>query len=156
MPQKFAVGGAPISQMYADEIGADGYGADASNAVDLFLYLVGKGPAPKAKSKQQAIDEVKAQREESRAQRDPQAKSKFQILFWQDIPSEVKAWDDFEEVKVSLPTRFAERIDASAQKQGLVSQDAYSAHLRWGPETERVGSPREVAEAVRRELEAAT
>src|SRR5215217_5719351 len=26
---KMAIGGAPISQMYADEIGADGYGADA-------------------------------------------------------------------------------------------------------------------------------
>src|SRR5450631_4597 len=43
---QMAVGGAPISQMYADEIGADGYGADASSAVDLFLYLVGKGAAP--------------------------------------------------------------------------------------------------------------
>jgi 5-methyltetrahydrofolate--homocysteine methyltransferase len=38
---KMAIGGAPISQMYADEIGADGYGADASSAVDLFLKLVG-------------------------------------------------------------------------------------------------------------------
>jgi 5-methyltetrahydrofolate--homocysteine methyltransferase len=40
---KMAVGGAPISQMFADEIGADGYGADASSAVDLFLRLAGKG-----------------------------------------------------------------------------------------------------------------
>ena len=40
---KMTIGGAPISQMYADEIGADGYGADASSAVDLFLKLVGKG-----------------------------------------------------------------------------------------------------------------
>ena len=39
---KMAVGGAPISQMFADEIGADGYGADASSAVDLFLKLVEK------------------------------------------------------------------------------------------------------------------
>jgi len=39
---KFAVGGAPISQMFADEIGADGYGANASAAVDLFLRLAGK------------------------------------------------------------------------------------------------------------------
>ncbi|HEY3861191.1 MAG TPA: corrinoid protein [Verrucomicrobiae bacterium] len=38
---KMAIGGAPISQMYADEIGADGYGADASSAVDLFLRLTG-------------------------------------------------------------------------------------------------------------------
>ena len=39
---KMAIGGAPISQMFADEIGADGYGSDASNAVDLFLQLVGR------------------------------------------------------------------------------------------------------------------
>jgi 5-methyltetrahydrofolate--homocysteine methyltransferase len=39
---KMAVGGAPISQMFADEIGADGYGANASAAVDLFLRLAGK------------------------------------------------------------------------------------------------------------------
>jgi methanogenic corrinoid protein MtbC1 len=38
---KFAVGGAPISQMFADEIGADGYGANASAAVALFLRLAG-------------------------------------------------------------------------------------------------------------------
>ena len=36
---KMAVGGAPISQMFADEIGADGYGQNASAAVDLFLRL---------------------------------------------------------------------------------------------------------------------
>ena len=52
---KMAIGGAPISQMYADEIGADGYGADASSAVDLFLHFVGKGAAPKAKSKLDTI-----------------------------------------------------------------------------------------------------
>src|SRR5271156_3755883 len=58
MTQKFAIRGAPISQMYADEIGADGYGADASSAVDLFLYFTGKGPPPKAKSKIESIEEV--------------------------------------------------------------------------------------------------
>jgi 5-methyltetrahydrofolate--homocysteine methyltransferase len=36
---KMAVGGAPISQMFADEIGADGYGQNASAAVDLFRRL---------------------------------------------------------------------------------------------------------------------
>ncbi|HZM06125.1 MAG TPA: corrinoid protein [Candidatus Saccharimonadales bacterium] len=39
---KMAIGGAPISQMYADEINADGYGADASSAVDLFIKLAAK------------------------------------------------------------------------------------------------------------------
>src|SRR4026209_423050 len=45
---KMAVGGAPISQMFADEIGADGYGQNAAAAVDLFLQLAtpppGRGP----------------------------------------------------------------------------------------------------------------
>ncbi len=153
MTQKFAIGGAPISQGFADEIGADGYGSDASNAVDLFLYFMGKGEAPKAKSKIESIEEVKAEREESRAQTNGHSKSKFQILYWQDIPSEVKAWDDFDEVKISLPEKFIVRIDASAQKQGLVQQDSYSAHFRWSDPSERAGSPREVVEAVRKELE---
>jgi len=151
MPQKFAVGGAPISQSFADEIKADGYGADASSAVDLFMFFMGKGPPPRAKTKLDTIQEVKAEREETRSK---DAKSKYQILYWQDIPSEVKAWDDFDEVKMSLPEQFIIRIDASAQKQGLISQDAYSAQLRWGETVERAGSPREVAEAICNELAA--
>lgn len=155
LPQKFAIGGAPISQAFADEIGADGYGSDASNAVDLFMYFMGKGPPPKARSKIQVIEEVKAEREASRAQSNGNVKSKYQILYWQDIPSEVKAWDDFDEVKINLPERFIARIDAAAQRQGLIQQDTYTAQLRWSEAAERPGTPREVAEAVRRELELA-
>ena len=65
----------------------------------------------------------------------------------------MKAWDDFEEIKVSLSPRFAERIDASAQKQGHIRADAYMAHLRWSDEQERDGTVRDVAEAVKKELE---
>ena len=39
---KMAIGGAPVSQMFADEIGADGYAPDASSAVDLFSNFIGK------------------------------------------------------------------------------------------------------------------
>lgn len=39
---KMAIGGAPVSQSFANEIGADGYAADASSAVDLFLKLTEK------------------------------------------------------------------------------------------------------------------
>ncbi len=34
------VGGAPLNQSFADQIGADGYAPDASSAVDLFLRLI--------------------------------------------------------------------------------------------------------------------
>jgi 5-methyltetrahydrofolate--homocysteine methyltransferase len=37
---KVMVGGAPVTQEFADEIGADGYGADASRAVDIAKKLV--------------------------------------------------------------------------------------------------------------------
>jgi 5-methyltetrahydrofolate--homocysteine methyltransferase len=121
---KMAIGGAPISQMFADEIGADGYGADASSAVDLFLYLVGKGPAPKAT-----------------------------LLYWRELPSAVKVWDDFGEVKMDLPAKFADRIDATAQKLGLTSGDAYTAELHWGEEKERPGVPEDVAKALVQELD---
>ena len=37
---KIACGGAPVTQKFANEIGADGYAADASSAVELFKRLV--------------------------------------------------------------------------------------------------------------------
>ena len=40
-PVKIMVGGAPISQQYADEIGADGYAPDAASAADQAKTLAG-------------------------------------------------------------------------------------------------------------------
>ena len=37
---KVVIGGAPVTQRYADEIGADGYAPDAASAVDLARELV--------------------------------------------------------------------------------------------------------------------
>jgi 5-methyltetrahydrofolate--homocysteine methyltransferase len=37
---KMIVGGAPVNQRYADEIGADGYASDAAGAVKLIKNLV--------------------------------------------------------------------------------------------------------------------
>jgi methanogenic corrinoid protein MtbC1 len=148
---RMAIGGAPISQMFADEIGADGYGADASNAVDLFLYLVGKGAAPKAALR----PGVKPTASAVAAARPANNVVKYQILFWRHLPSSVKVWDDFGEVKMDLPGKFAERIDAEAQKLGLTSGDAYTAELKWGDEQERPGNPDDVARVLIQELEAA-
>ncbi|HVU33883.1 MAG TPA: virulence factor [Opitutaceae bacterium] len=146
---KFAIGGAPISQMFADEVGADGYGADASSAVDLFLYLVGKGPAPAVSVKKGVTVHAPA----AAAQRPANSTSKYQILYWQNLPSGLKAWDDFEEIKIDLPGRFAERIDAEAMRLGLGKGDDYIAQLRWGDEQERPGAPKDVVAALQKELE---
>jgi len=39
---KVMIGGAPVTQCWADEIGADGYGKDAQAAVALAKTLLGK------------------------------------------------------------------------------------------------------------------
>lgn len=38
---KVIIGGAPVTQAYADQIGADGYAPDAASAVDLTKNLIG-------------------------------------------------------------------------------------------------------------------
>ena len=38
---KILIGGAPVTQAYADEIGADGYAPDAASAVDVAKELLG-------------------------------------------------------------------------------------------------------------------
>jgi hypothetical protein len=78
----------------------------------------------------------------------------YQILLWQDLPSQIKAWDDFDEVKIELPQRFAVQIDASAQVQKLTSADNFLAQWKWSDEQERNGSAQEVADAIKAELEA--
>lgn len=39
---KVMIGGAPVTQAFADEIGADGYAPDAASAADLAKKLIGK------------------------------------------------------------------------------------------------------------------
>jgi hypothetical protein len=80
----------------------------------------------------------------------------YKILYWQEIPSQVKAEDAQDEVNLELAPRFMERIDQAANQRGLQSTDDYLAQWRWSDEEERDGSAREVAETVKAELEAKT
>ena len=78
----------------------------------------------------------------------------YQILSWQDIPSQIKAWDNFDEVRVELSQKFVAKIDQVAQSEGLTGTDDFLDQWKWGDELEREGTPADVAEAVRTELEA--
>ena len=79
----------------------------------------------------------------------------YKILYWQEIPSQIKADDGADEVTVPMPARFLELIDQFALKRGLHSADDYLAQWNWSEEEEREGTAAEVAEAVMAELEAA-
>jgi len=76
----------------------------------------------------------------------------YKILYWQEVPSQVKAEDDRDEVTVPMPPKFMERIDQLAAKRGLQQSDDYLAQWQWGEDQERPGTAQEVAEAVAAEL----
>jgi hypothetical protein len=78
----------------------------------------------------------------------------YKILYWQEIPSQIKAEDELDDLTVPMPERFQERIDLMAARRGLQDADAYLAQWKWSEEEDREGSAEEVAEAVRVELEA--
>lgn len=80
----------------------------------------------------------------------------YKILYWQEIPSQIRAEDDEDEVSVSLGRRFQDRIDALATARGLSSSDDYLAQWRWSEIEEREGSAKSVAAAVKAELESKT
>jgi hypothetical protein len=77
----------------------------------------------------------------------------YKILYWQEIPTQIKAEDDVEDVTLQLDGKFMERIGILAAQRGLQAADDYLAQWSWSVEEEREGSAREVAEQVRAELE---
>ena len=79
----------------------------------------------------------------------------YKILYWQEVPSQVKAEDDQDEVNLPMPARFMEHVDRMAMQRGLQGADDFLAQWHWSDEEEREGSAQEVAEAVLAELSAA-
>jgi hypothetical protein len=77
----------------------------------------------------------------------------YKILYWQEIPTQIKVEDDEDDLTVVLDDRFMKLIDILAAKRGLQSEDDYLSQWKWGEEEEREGSAHEVAEAVKAELE---
>jgi hypothetical protein len=77
----------------------------------------------------------------------------YKILYWQEVPSQIKADDGLDEITLPLAPRFLERIDQLAGQRGLQGSDDYLAQWRWSEEEEREGSAEEVARAVKAQLE---
>src|SRR5690242_4357074 len=76
----------------------------------------------------------------------------YTILYWQEIPSQIRADDGADEVTLAMPPRFMERIDQLALQRGLHDSDDYLAQWNWSEERERDGAAAEVAESIRAEL----
>lgn len=79
----------------------------------------------------------------------------YTVLYWQEIPSQVKAEDESDDVTLPLDSRFMQRIDLLAAQRGLQGTDDYLAQWHWSDPHEREGSAEDVAHAVKLELERA-
>jgi hypothetical protein len=78
----------------------------------------------------------------------------YQVLYWQEIPSQVDARDAGKAHKEKLSQRFQELIDVVATKRNIVQSDAYINGWSKGEKSERPGTALEVAKGVASELEA--
>ncbi|GAB4579813.1 MAG: hypothetical protein Fur0022_25520 [Anaerolineales bacterium] len=80
--------------------------------------------------------------------------SKYQILYWHDIPLQVKAQEGRTRVSKPLSARFQIAVDNASMEAGLTGTDEYLNLMQWSEPQERKGSPEEVATALVAELEA--
>ena len=78
----------------------------------------------------------------------------YQVLYWQEIPSQVDAREAGKSHKEMLSQRFQELIDIVATRRNIVESDAYISAWSKGDKMEKAGSAIEVAKSVAADLEA--
>lgn len=76
----------------------------------------------------------------------------FQVLYWKDIPAQVRAYEGRKRTSVQLPDRFQLAIDQRAMVEGLAGTDAYLEHWEWSEKQERSGTADAVLNEVVQEL----
>jgi hypothetical protein len=78
--------------------------------------------------------------------------ARYQILYWREIPAQVKAYDGVRPVSRQLPERYQLEIDRIAMQEGLAGSDDYLNQWHWTAKLDRPGTAAEVLEAVSQEL----
>jgi hypothetical protein len=81
--------------------------------------------------------------------------SKYQIIYWRDIPAQIKVRSGAARISRSLSERFQQAIDETAMRVGLIGTDEYLAMWRTSPWLDREGELEELATALVLELEGA-
>ena len=79
----------------------------------------------------------------------------YQIVYWRDIPAQIRLRSGKERLSRPLSPRFQEAIDMAAMRAEATSTDDYLEEWRTGEAINRDGDPEQVANAVAAEIEAA-
>ncbi len=77
----------------------------------------------------------------------------YQVLYWRDIPVQIKLFAGRRPSSHTLPARFQLAIDRIAMREGLVGTDAYLEQWHWSKKQERTGRPADVLQTLLRETE---
>ena len=80
--------------------------------------------------------------------------TRYQIIYWRDIPSQVKIRNGRERMSKLLSERFQESINRAAYRAKAISGDAYLEAWRASGWVQREGDPHEIAGELLQELEA--
>ncbi|MGD8404809.1 MAG: virulence factor [Anaerolineales bacterium] len=78
--------------------------------------------------------------------------AKYKILYWNGIPSQVRATDENGRASKQLPQHFQEAIDEAAMALGKIGTDSYTNGFQWGDESEHPGTAEEAAESIAIEI----
>ena len=81
--------------------------------------------------------------------------SDLTVIYWRDIPAQVRVGRGRRAARAVLPERFEQAIDRAAMKVGATDSDAYIAEWRDVIEAATDGDPQELAEARAAALDAA-
>ena len=79
----------------------------------------------------------------------------YQIIYWRDIPAQVKVRAGRNRVSRPLSVRFERAIDRAAMYAGKIDSDDYLAEWHGSDWQQREGEPEAVADALVSEIEAA-
>ena len=76
----------------------------------------------------------------------------YQILYWRDIPAQLKVSGEGKRLSHPLSDVYQVEIDRIAMENGLQGTDEYLDQWEWSEKIERPGTNGEVADAVEAEL----
>ena len=79
----------------------------------------------------------------------------YQIIYWRDIPAQVKVKTTKRPLSRQLSERFERAIDRAAMYAGTIGSDDYLAEWHKSDWQEREGEPEAILEALVTEIEAA-
>jgi len=79
---------------------------------------------------------------------------KYQILYWHDIPVQIRVREGRNRISRALPQRFQSAVDKAAMRAGHASGDAYTDGYHWSELQEHPGEAEAILDALVAELEA--